>query len=288
MTETIGKKIVKAWFLFMLLLPFQAQCEQESYTQLIQEVFRTELVYPQDKNELQINFVPSYFNLKDQTDIIFPLEFEYGLTDRWQLDVFANTLVIHQATGEQTTSGFGDSGIGTKYSFMNINGSNYHASLSFEMIFPTGNAQKDLGEGLHVYEPSVEFAKDFPEFHHSQLFSQLGFEILSKIKHEPADDVEDEVAGGGGVAEITDPSAHNLFVNIGYFIPVGVARYVIEMNWSNNKWNHHGNENNLYATPGIVWEVQKNVELALGGSIGLTPSSDRYDIFLRGTVEFGG
>lgn len=270
--------------MFFLTTPvFADDDDKKEYTQLLNEVFRTELVYPQAKGEVQISFAPMFFNQRDQKNVIFPLLLEYGLTDAWQIDLFADIFIVHYPKGEPRTTGHGDMGIGTKYSFMNINQSNYSASLNFDITFPTANIDKGLTDGFRIYEPSISLAKDFPTFHNTQLFSQLGFEFLQRVKKPRIDDTEQEEVSAD--TEEVEPQAHSFFFNIGYIIPSGIARYVIEMNWETNRWNHGGEDNELYLTPGIVWVPSKYWEFAIGGSIGLNKSSDPYDIFLRATYE---
>lgn len=258
--------------------------EEKQYKQLLQEVIRSELVYPQDKGEIQISLVPSYFKQRSTKTAIAPLFIELGLTDSWQLNLFMNPYINNQPNGEAARSGFGDVGIGTKYSFMNINNSNYHAAFTFDVLFPTGNVNKELSEGSQVYEPSLEFAKDFPLFYQSQLFSQVGFEFVRQI-YTPNNKSETEEAEPVIPDEI-EGNAHTFFFNIGYFLPIGKARYVLEMNWENDRWNHKGKNNILYLTPGVVWELPHRFEMAMGASAGLTDTSDPYDLFFRLTYEF--
>ncbi|KTD19213.1 hypothetical protein EAW55_13635 [Legionella jordanis] len=273
------------------------------YQQMLEEVLRSDVVYPQDKGEIQLSFLPSYFNNREGKTTFFPLEIEYGLTDFWQIDALLDLYQINRPKEGPRGAGLGDVAFGTKYSFMNIAHTNYHAALIFDVDLPTGNINKGLTEGFIAYEPSVAFAKDFPSFHNSQFFGQTGFSFLQRIKRLnqaplPAaqDDNEDAPAENeaaapepvetGSVIFEDIPAAHFFFLNLGYFLPVGNARYVIETNWITNTWNHRGDENLLYITPGIVWELAGGLELAVGSSFGLTRSSDKYDILLRATYEF--
>jgi hypothetical protein len=74
-----------------------------------------------------------------------------------------------------TLSGTGDFALTTKYAFMNIGGSDYHASLKFEVKFPTASVgiNKNQSDGFTVYQPSLSLAKDFTG-NNSQMFTQVG------------------------------------------------------------------------------------------------------------------
>lgn len=273
------------FFLFLSPIAF-ATVDNENNEQLLQDVFRTELVYPEEKGNLEFSFAPTFLKQIDQKNLIFPLELEYGLTNAWTINFFGETFVTHYPNQGPRTTGAGDIGLGTKYSFMHIHHTNDSVALNFEMSFPTGNIDKGLTNGFQIYAPSVSLARDFPNFHHSQIFSQLGFEFLNRTKTlRYEEDMTDEPTTQEALAE-TKPQAHVFFFNIGYFYPVGIARYVAEMNWQTNRWNHRGKENIVYLTPGIVWDPTKSWEFAVGSSVGLTKQSDPYDIFLRATVEF--
>lgn len=265
-----------------------ATVENEPYQQMLQEVFRTDLVYPQAVGELQVSIIPAYFKGTDERTLFLPLDFEYGITDSWQVGLFFNLYGVNRSNEGIRGSGIGDLVLGTQYSFMNIFHTNYHLAFSFDVLFPTGNINKGLTDGFQEYEPSIIFARDFPKLNNSQLFGQIG---LSLVKSARSTMSMDNNRGGdeeifGIVFNENEPAAHSVFVNAGYFFPVGNARYVIEANWENNQWNHNGEDNEFYLTPGIVWELPKNWEIALGGSFGLTPTSDKYEIFSRVTFEF--
>jgi len=51
-----------------------------------QEVFQTELVFPQEKGETQLTLIPQ-FNDGDEADVRqLGVVMEYGITDQWQVE----------------------------------------------------------------------------------------------------------------------------------------------------------------------------------------------------------
>ncbi len=55
--------------------------------QPIQEVFQTELVYPQERGEVQLTFSPRYGKGGGQSLFQAPVSVEYGITKNWQVEV---------------------------------------------------------------------------------------------------------------------------------------------------------------------------------------------------------
>jgi hypothetical protein len=60
----------------------------------------------------------------------------------------------------------------------------------------------------------------------------------------------------------------------------------MEFNLANNQWNHHGNENEFYVTPGVLWRVVRNIEIGLGVPVGLGRASDRFQVITHVVCEF--
>ena len=239
----------------------------------VEELFKTDLVYPQEKNELEAQVATIYQNRRDGDTWSIPLSLEYGLTDNWQVEAEWNSFVQHRQENGAWARGIGDLELGTQYSFMNIGGSLFHIAPRFSLELPLGDVNKDLSEGFIEYEPGVIVARDFPKWHHTQIFTELGASLVQRVKR-PAD------------ADDAEAAAHELNLGSGFFTPVPFGVVSCEFNWNNNQWNHHGTENQLYVTPGVIWRIIKNVEVGVGIPIGLNRQSDRFDVSAHITCEF--
>lgn len=245
----------------------------EDYKQLLNEVFQTDLVYPQDQGEVQLGLEPN-FSEGDERDVFqLPFAVEYGITDDWQVSLEWNAHVNRNPSEGNTTSGVGDLELGTQYSFMNIAEPEIHAALAFEIGVPVGDVDRELSEGFLEFSPALLLAKDFEELNNSQIFAQIGVSFVDRVNsHDDPD--EDE------------PEAHEFFWNIGFFIPLGDFRLVTEFNWANNEWNNDGEENNLFITPGLVWDLPGTWELGVGVPVGLNKESDNYRVLTKLIYEF--
>lgn len=258
----------------LLLLPIavlKADDDDARSPQLVQEVFQSELVYPQDKGEVQLTIAPELSNADEGNTRVLPLRVEYGITNAWQLEAQIETLNGLRTDRGERASGLGDVEIGTKYSFMNIGGSRLHAAVGAGLTLPTGNPNRGLGDGLTQFEPFVAVGRDLPNLGNAHLFGHVALDLVRRTRGESD----------------TAP-AHELSVNGGIIVPLQNVRLVGELNSSTNRWNHGGQESALYFTPGVVWHLPARWEAGIGVPIGLNNGADRYRVIAQLIWEFGG
>lgn len=265
------KRLKMTAAVMVLFAAYGVGAQQEAgVRQPIQEVFQTELVYPQEKGEMQVTWSPGFAKSVRSRLFQSPLAIEYGLTDNWQIEIDWSGRVFRREVGdEKFTRGSGDLRFGTKYSFMNMRGSNFHSAFGLEIGLPTGDMEKELSEGLIEYEPYFILAKDFPKLNGAQVFTQIGFGFVHRVKGD-----EDE------------PAAHEFFWNTGIFVPVKQVVLTSELNWQTNRWNRAGKDNELYFTPGVVWHPSRTWEIGLGLGVGLTRDADKLRGIVKLTYEF--
>jgi hypothetical protein len=259
---------------FALLIAVQpAVCRaQTPSNQPLQEAFQTELVYPQERGELQLTTgLTSAWN--DSSRLHWPLQVEYGLTDSWQVQFESDGWQRRAQSEQPTVSGWADVSFGTKYSFMNIRGSHLHAALAFSLGIPFGSIKSGLGDGFLHYEPSVMLARDFPLLRNLQLFSQVGVSLVQRVRGR-LDSTENE------------PAAHQLQWSGGFFKPFRHLVVTSELSWETNRWSHHGQDNELYVTPGTTWKLRGGWEFGVAVSAGLTSESDSVILQMKLTREF--
>lgn len=138
----------------------------------MQELFFTDLVYPQEHGEWQLTLGARLDRATEVQSSLVPLSFEYGITNRWQIEASwegysgdGRAPFDHLRSARLTA--------GTHYSFMNIGGSHIHASVGTEFEFPDAGAFDD-GEGekdgLEI-EPGVALAADLPR--HVSVFGSV-------------------------------------------------------------------------------------------------------------------
>jgi hypothetical protein len=259
----------------------QSQTVNDDYVQPLQEVFQTELVYPQDRGDVQVTVGPRRFAGSDDVGEL-PVAAEYGITDRWQVEVEYAALSSVRLDPTGTARGHGDVEVGTKYSFMRIGGSQFHAALGLNVSFPSGHVTRGLSEGLLEVEPFVCGARDFPQLNHAQVFAEAGMTLVHRIVPPPASDENGDA--GGTEPPAADP--HEAFLDVGAFVPIQAFRGTMELNWTTNQWNHGGDRSELYVTPGVVWDGVPGWEFGLGVPIGASHDADRVRVIGMVIFEF--
>jgi hypothetical protein len=257
--------------LFFSSTSFSDTNNSRKVPQPIQEVFQSDLLYPQEKNEIQFSLLPAFKSQSGENRYQTEFELEYGFTDAWQLQLEWDGLIHRELFRSPDQTGAGDFSIGTQYSFMGLQDGHSHAALGLNLGVPVGDVDKGLGDGFFEIETYFTLARDFPQINGAQLFSQMGVEWVSRSRSpkNPAS---------------LPTAAHSFFWNAGGFLPVGDFRGTLEINWQNNMWNQSGDDNVLFLTPGIIWKISKEWELGVAAPIGLTDDAD--DVRLIGLLVY--
>ena len=222
-----------------------------------EEVFQTELVYPQEQGEVQLTLSPHLSGAASQRTGQVPLTLEYGLTDAWQIELEWGGYTYGPSHG------VGDLEIGAKYSFMNLWGNHTHAAVGLEVELPVDRADEEGAE----LEPFVILARDLPRLSGLQVFlhAAMGFEL------GPEEETPDALEA--------DEAAWTL--NTGAFLPLKPVTLTAELNWKRT-----GTVDRAYVTPGLVRSLPGGWEIGIGIPVGITPGADAFRVVGLLTYEF--
>ena len=232
----------------MLLLPRIAS-GQEPSAQPVQELFFTEVVYPQDRGELQLTLGARIDRAESPSSALVPFAVEYGITDRWQVEAGWDSY----SKGE--SSPFSDLhtarlSLGTKYSLMNIAHSRVHAAFGTEFEFPQASAL-DEGEGGMEIEPFMALAADLGR--HLTVFGSAAASIQARQAAEVIGDERPDDRGTLGAGAL-----------------VAYRRVTVAVEYTNRSdglpWRLDGSS---LLTPSIVIHPHGTWELGAGFPIGL-------------------
>jgi hypothetical protein len=234
--------------------------------QPLQELIRTEVVYPQEKGELQLTLLSTADKVRNDGSVLaFPLEVEFGLTDAWQVGLEWGTY-SRVTKGDAVSSGRGGLAVGTKYSFMNIKGSDVHAAVGLEAEFPGGLGADGLREDRREVEPFVALAADLRE----------GVQAFFHVGRSFTRGTSDGDAGA--------ESPVNVQWNTGALVALRRVTLAGELNTRTNgsPWARGGE---LYATPSITFLLPSPWEMGVGVPIGLNGRSDRFGVSIHVIYE---
>jgi len=258
-TGVITVALVIAFLLFPLV-----STAQDSRPQPLQELFLTEVVYPQAKGEVQITLATLLDRSRDDRSALMPLAIEYGLTDRWQIEgSWDGYTQFHQNPFRHLRSA--RASVGTKYSFMNIAGSRAHASIGVDVEFPDAGAFEDQGETEIEYEPVIAAAVDL-----SRRLTLFGSAGASFAAHEAAtlDDAEDSGT-----------------LSAGALIALGHVTAAIEYTSRSDSLPWRLGDSPL-VTPAIVVHPGGEWELGFGMPIGVRAGARRPGLGIHVIKEF--
>ena len=269
------------WFSYLLIfnLIISSYCfassdieETKTVYQPIQEMFQSNLVYPQEEGEIQLTFFPSYRKKTESELTRTFFEIEYGITDALQIIFEWDGLLYKNLKDGPTNSGPGNIEIGAQYSWMAMGDGNTHFSFGTLVEFPVGAVDNKLSEGLIQIQPFAVLARDFPKLNQSQIFFELGFNLADQIRNTSGD---------------PEPSFESIFWNVGAFFPFGSWRGTLEINGSNNELDS-GEINEIFVTPGIIYKLSREWEIGVAAPIGTTNTSDDYRVvgYLMWEFEF--
>lgn len=248
---------------------------QARRVQLVQEVMETELVYPQERGELQ--FTTGFRSQWNRGERLFawPVTFEYGLTDHCQVQMEWGGATLSRIPNQGMVRGAADLNLGAKYSFMQVAGSPFHLALQMEVGLPTGTLKNEIGEGLVEMEPSIMIARDFPKLRYAQAFAQAGLGLVHRVRRAFPDlhGDDDEV------------DAHKVRFSGGIMAPIRSIVVTSEVAWESNRWSG-GKENQVYFTPGAVFRLPAGWEAGVGVAVGVTPATPRVGLRIQLTREF--
>ncbi len=138
---------------------------EEGSEQEVVEPILTEETLPNSKGGVSLRLTTDYRRSGGEAEGVLPkVELFYGLADRWGAEL--SLPLAYRRGDDRTRYGLGDASLGLKYLTVK------HSSVSFwpavvvglEATFPTGDDDRELGEGAFEVEPFVALLRDFGRF----------------------------------------------------------------------------------------------------------------------------
>jgi hypothetical protein len=186
-------------------------------------------------------------------------EFEYGLTDRWELDTEV-PYRFRDFNHGRSFDGIGDVEAGVRYGVIPLDKGPVALDVGLALGIPTGDRTRDLGEGRITLEPS---------FTASTWLGPCNVQVnggwqraVTNAGDEPRDEFE---------------------YNIAILYPVDRWFFVFEGNGISTR-----DSTEYYVTPELIWKVVKNVQFLVAVPVGVTHESADYGIVALVTLEWEG
>lgn len=255
-----------------VMLPSTAVA-QDPKPQPVQELFLTDVVYPQEKGEIQFTLGALVDRSPQHFAALIPFSIEYGLTDRWQIEAgwdgytrFRHSPFTHLQSARLS--------VGTKYSFMDIAHSHVHAAVGISAEFPhTSTFIEGEGEDAVELEPALAMAIDIAP--HVTLFgsARLSFQASQ------AKQIAKEVLEG---ARPDDPGTIS-FGSVVAFRRISLA-FEYATRSDSLPWRLDGSP---FVTPALILHPGHDWELGFGMPIGVRAPTRTPGLALHIIKEFG-
>jgi hypothetical protein len=242
--------------LFLPLSHAGAQ-ETEGDRRLPEELAITRSVVVQDADELESTASFHFFKLPDQKHITAAAEFEYGLTDRWELDADV-PYEFAKPNRARSVDGIGDLETAVRYVVVPVDQQPVAVTAGLGVGIPTGDRTRDLGEGRLTVEPFFTASTWLGRFN-AQL--NCGWQrAVTSAGEEPRDEFE---------------------YNVAILYPVDRWFFALEGNGTSTR-----ETTTYYITPEVVCRPAKNIEFLVGVPIGVTGAAADYGVVASVTLEW--
>lgn len=248
----------RAVLLTLLLASASRAAAQETNEnrQLPQELAITTSVVVQDADEFQSTAGFRYFRLPDQRHITAEADFEYGLTDRWELDADVPYEFV-KPNRARSVDGIGDVETAVRYAVVPVDQQPVAVTAGLGVGIPTGDRSRDLGEGRLTVEPFFTASTWLGRFN-AQL--NCGWQrAVTSAGEEPRDEFA---------------------YNVAILYPVDRWFFTLEGNGTSTR-----ETTAYYITPEVVCRLAKNIEFLVGVPIGVTRAAADYGVVVEVTLE---
>jgi hypothetical protein len=238
---------VGRWWILVALVLLPRVAAAQEMRQPVQELFLTEVVYPQEKGETQLTLSMLLNRSPGAGSALIPLSIEYGVSDRWQIGAaWEGYMPLHDSPLRNLRSA--RASLGTKYSVMNIKGSPVHAAVGVDVEFPDAGAFPD-DEGETGVEAGTFIALAADVGRGVTLFGSGGYSLGSQAATELFKNGE----------RPDDPAT----VSFGALLAFHHARVALEYTNRNDglPWRLEGSP---LVTPSLIFHPSHQWELAAG------------------------
>jgi len=251
----------RAFLLLLVAAPASCVLAQESTNNksLPEELAITRSVVIQEADELESTFSFQYARSQPREAYAVDAEFEYGLTDRWEIDADVPYEFL-QPKNEAGANGIGDVEAAVRYGVIPIGKQPLALTAGLGFGIPTGDRTRDLGEGRLTLEPF---------FTAGMWLGPCNVQL-----------------NGGWTRAVTDSGDEprdDFEYNVAILYPVGRWCVVVEGNGESNS-----DSTTYYVTPELIWRPMKNLELLVAAPLGITRESADYGVVAEVSLELEG
>ena len=214
--------------------------------QPLNDFFQSDSIYYQRKGEWQISTGIDVGRQGDIRSTESGLGLEYGITDTWQVSMEHMPYARYKdkVSGE-TQSGHGDTALGLRKTWMNVNQSANSIAVAYEREFATNNLDEE--DGKDANDVSFTLAHDLKRDKSQQMTLQVGREF-------------------GGNEQVT-------YANLAAYRKLAAKQVLTgEVNWDQNE---------TWVTPGYYWLAGKGLDMGVGVAVAAGGDAEGHKVLAR-------
>ncbi len=237
--------------LLLMVVPLSCVLAQEPTgdKSLPEELAITRSVVIQAADELESTFSFQYARSQAREGYSAAAEFEYGLTDRWEIDADVPYEFL-RPKNETGANGIGDVEAAVRYGLIPLGQQPVSLTAGLGFGIPTGDRMRDLSEGRLTLKPFFTAGTWLGQC--NVQFNGGWARAITNSGQEPRDDFE---------------------YNVAVLYPVKRWCVVLEGNGESTS-----EMTTYYVTPELIWRPMKNIELLVAVPLGITHESADYGV----------
>jgi hypothetical protein len=249
---------VKTLLFAVLLVPLSCALAQEAQDEkcLPEELAVTRSIVMQDADELETTTSFNFLKSRDKKQITTAAEFEYGLTDRWELDAEVPYQFVNP-NGGRAANGVGDVEAAVRYRVIPMTKEALALNVGLAVGVPTGDRIHDLGEGRLTLAPF---------FTASTWAGPVNLQL--------------NCAWERAVTDAGEEPRDNFIYNVAILYPIQRWFLVLEGNG-----NSTHELTTYYVTPELIWRPMSRLQFLIAAPIGVTHAAADYGIVASVTLE---
>lgn len=249
---------MKTLLFVVLLAPLSCALAQEAQDEkcLPEELAVTRSIVMQDADELETTASFNFLKFHDQKQITTAAEFEYGLTERWELDAEVPYRFVNP-NGARAANGIGDVEAAVRYRVIPMSKESLALNVGLAVGVPTGDRTHDLGEGRLTLAP-----------------------FFTASTWAGSVNVQLNCAWERAVTDAGEGPRDSFVYNVAILYPIQRWFLVLEGNGISTR-----DATEYYVTPELICRPTSRLQFLIAAPIGLTRTSADYGIVVSVTLE---
>ena len=254
--------------------------QQSRYESIEETPSETDLVETQDPKTLEFTFSPQFEDAIERDVVRYRFRLKYGITEHLELRGVFVWFTGNPAKSDEWQTDLSNAGLGIKYKIKQWTGhTGLRSAVGFNYEFPLGNPPEEIVDRYSRYKPYIVFSRFLESNPRIETFlnTTLTFVGDTPFREKPS----------------KKRPYHSLKLTAGGIYNTSIMRYIFEVSYRTTEIDG-GNDNQVFVTPGIVWNIPREStrflpgswQLSTGVEIPVTNEDENYRVFAKLKWDF--